>query len=198
MKNNKKIAIDIVLLLSDEMNKMACELSAKIIPSKDFKEYVLDNLNYFPHISLLMGTAKENEITSIRENILPILKKYLPLTVTFTKVELSANRFPYLVIKKTKKLASLQSEITKIIKVDYDATKKMCADSDISDQGIDFINNFRENNLGQGKFKLHLTLGFGDASFLNINFPIKTIVDTIAIGHIGYGCSFRKLLTKIT
>ena len=73
----------------------------------------------------------------------------------------------------------------------------MFFDTDISDQGVDWVNKFKENNISEGKYNIHTTLGLGDTGFLNFNLPIKTIVNTIAICHLGYGCSYRKILTKV-
>jgi hypothetical protein len=196
-EENKKIAIDIVLLLPDGLSKVVCDLSSKIIPVEGLKPYVLDNINYFPHISLLMGTAFEGDIEMIKEKIKPIIKKYFPLEITFSHIEISKNNFPYLAIEKSEKLTNLQKEISEIVELDYDATKEMCADPDISDFGISFINNFM-NNFNEGKSKLHVTLGLGDAGLLSIDFPLQTVLDTMAIGQIGYGCSCRKILSQVS
>jgi len=195
MKTENKIAIDIVLLLPDDTNKLARDLSSKIISPENMRPYKLGENDYLPHISLLMGTTFANNIESIKNKIEPILKKYLPIKITFTGIK--QGTFSYLEIEKTETLVALQNEIAENIQLDYDANKTMFLDPDISDQGVDWINKFRENNLGEAKFNLHVTLGLGDASSLNSNFPIKTIVNTLAICHIGYGCSCRKVFNKI-
>lgn len=192
-----KIAIDIALLLPDEMNKTICDLSSKIIPWKDLKPYVIDNINYFPHISLLVGTTERNNVEIIKEKIGPIIKKYLPLKIIFTSLRKDDVKFSFLVIGNIKELTNLRKEIASLISLDSDATKDMCFDKDISDGGVDFINNFRKDKFVKGNFEFHTTLGLGDASLLNINLPIETVVDTIVICHMGYGCSCRKILAKI-
>ncbi|MFA4975786.1 MAG: hypothetical protein WC839_03495 [Candidatus Paceibacterota bacterium] len=195
MNTENKIAIDIVLLLPDEMNKLARDLSSKIISPENMRQYKLGENDYLPHISLLMGTIFVNNIESIKNEIEPIVKKYLPIKITFTDIK--QGTFSYLAIEKTEALVALQNEIAENIQLDYDANKAMFLDPDISDQGVDWINKFKENNLGEGKFNLHVTLGLGDASSLNPNLPIETMVNTIAICHIGYGCSCRKVFEKI-
>lgn len=193
-----KIAIDIVLLLPDDMNKVICDLSSKIIPPKNAKPYVLDNVNYFPHVSLLMGTALESEIESIKEKLEPIFKKYIPFEINFTNIDTSHQEFPGLVIEKTQELINLRSEIADVIHLDNCATKEMFFDFDISDSAVDFVNNYREKKLDdKDKFELHTTLGFGDVNLLDINLPLKTTVNTLAIYHLGYCLSCRKVLAKV-
>ena len=193
---NKKIAISIVLLLPDEFNQMICSLSSKIIPPKGLKPYVLDNKKYLPHITLLMGTITEDKIRLIKKKIEIISKKYLPIKINL--INLKNNSFPSLDIQQTQELVDFQNEIAREIILDYDATKEMFVDSDISDLGVEWINKFKENNLSAGKFNIHLTLGSGDASYLEINLPIEVNINTIAISQIGYGCSCRKVLENIT
>ncbi len=190
-----KIAIDIVLLLSNETNDIICDFSKKIVTPKDLKPYVLDNINYIPHISLLMGVVTSDKLNLVKEKIKPILNKYLPLEITFDG--LIKNKFPGLEIKKTKELVNLQKDIAEAIHLDYDATRDMFFDADISDQGIEWINKFRENNINDGKYNIHITLGLGDIGSLDFNLPIKTTINTAAVCHIGYGCSCRKILAKI-
>lgn len=193
-----KIAIDIVLLLPDDINKVICDLSSKIIPAQDVKLYVLDNVNYFPHVSLLMGTALESEIESIKEKLELIVKKYLPLEITFTNIDTSHQEFPGLVVEKTQELINLRSEIADVIHLDNDATKEMFFDSDISDSAVDFVNNYREKKLDdKDKFELHTTLGFGDAKLLDISLPLKTTVNILAICYLGYCLSCRKVLARV-
>lgn len=191
-----KIAIDIALLLPDDLNKIICDLSSKIIPRKDLKPYVLDNVNYLPHISLLMGTTRENEVELIKEKIESIIKKYLPLKIIFSNLDKSG-KFPFLAIDNIGELTNLRKEIASLVYLDSDATKEMCFDTDISNGGIDFINNFRKDKVDVKQLEFHVSLGLGNASLLNIDLPIETTINTVAVCHVGYGCSCRKVLAKI-
>lgn len=195
MNTRNKVAIDIVLLLPDKMNRVACRLSERMISPEDMRPYKLGKNDYMPHVSLLMGTTSVENIESIKNKIETIVRKYLPLKITFTQIK--QGNFPYLVIEKTEELVALQNEIARDVQLDYDADKTMFFDSDISDKGVGYVNKFKENNLIEGKFNLHLTLGLGDPSPLDVDFPIETTVNTIAISHIGYGCSCRKVFEKI-
>ncbi|PIP68884.1 hypothetical protein CO033_00920 [Candidatus Nomurabacteria bacterium CG_4_9_14_0_2_um_filter_32_10] len=192
-----KIAIDIALLLPDKMNKIICDLSNKIIPHADLKPYILNNVNYLPHISILVGTIKIGEVGIIKEKIEQIIKKYLPLKITFKNLITKNTKFPLLDIGNIEELINLRKEIVSLVSLDSDATKEMCFDVDISNGGVDFINNFKRDKFIEESFEFHTTLGLGDASFLNVELPIETVVNTIAICHLGYGCSCRKVLAKI-
>lgn len=192
----KKLAIDIVLLFSEETNRILCDLSDKLITPLGEKPYILDNTNYIPHISLLMGTAYIEDIEKIEEKVKKVFQKYFPLKITFiSKID---SKFPGLMTKKTKELVDLQKEIADIITLDYDATRDMFVDPEISDKGIEWVNKYKENNLSNGKFNIHATIGYGDASNVDIEFPFEVTINTSAICHLGYGCSCRKILFKNT
>lgn len=198
---NRKIAIDIVFLLPNEIGKAVCDLSKKISLPKNQEPYVLDNIKYIPHASILMGIVEENKIGLIKEKLEPIIKKYLPLELDFTGVEnikWGEVIFPYLTIRNKRELKSLQEEIWQTVHLDYDSTRDAFFDANISDSGIDYVGNFKKNKIDKNDFDLHVTLGAGNRELVGVDFPPKAKINTVAICHLGYGCSCRKILSKIT
>lgn len=194
MTRNKKIAIDICLLLPDEINKLVYDLNSKVIPLEGMEHYVIDGINFFPHVSLSMGTAREEDIDSIKEELLKITKKYLPIKIIFTHIK--DRKFPSLEIKPEDNLINFQKEIVKEIKLDYDATREMFVGGNISDVGIEWVNEFIKHNIE--KYNLHTTIGLGDTSMIqNITFPIEVEINTLAIAHLGVYDSCRKILAQI-
>lgn len=190
-----KIAIDIVLLMPEEINKLAIDLSSKIIPPENTKPLRLGMDDYLPHVSLLMGTIFTNDIEKLKNKIESIIKKYLPLKIIFT--EINNGNLSYLDIEKNKQLNDLRSEIAQVANLDYDADASMIIDSEIEDGFLDWINNFKENNVGEDKFSFHLTIGAGNSILCKADFPTETTINTVAICHLGYKCSCRKVLVKI-
>jgi hypothetical protein len=194
MIKNKKIAIDIIFLLPDKINKLVYDLNSKIIPHEGMKHYVIDGINCFPHVSLSMGTTEEANLTEIKKKILKIAKRYLPMKIVFTGIK--NRKFPSLEIKADDKLINFQKEIVKEIELDYDASKEMFVDSEISDLGISWVNEFVKNNIE--KYNLHTTIGLGDISRVkDIRFPIEVEINTLAIAHLGVYDSCRKILKEI-
>ena len=68
-----KIAVDIVLLPSEEMTEMAISTNKELLKQNPAK-IVLDKKNCIPHISLAMGCIDERKINEI-DNILKTIAK---------------------------------------------------------------------------------------------------------------------------
>ncbi len=189
-----KIAIDIVLLFPDEINKLLYTLNSKIIPEEGMEHYIIDGVACFPHISLLMGITEAENIDFIKEKLFKIAQRYLPLNIRFTHIQ--NVKFPYLAIKPEDNLINFQKEIAREIKLDYDANKNMFVNSNISDAGVEWVNEYKKNNIE--KYNLHTTIGLGDVSMIrDVEFPIDIELCNLAITQLGVYCSCRKILAEV-
>ncbi len=197
--NNKmstKVAIDIALFLPEKIGAFVCDLSASLIRTNNMKPYIIDNKVYFSHVSLLMGTIERDNIFSVKEKIEPIVKKYLPLEVHITGIDTSL-KFPILTVEKTGGLFALHYEVMKSVNLGQDAVREMFVEPEVTDGSIEYVRNFRNARVGDN-FYPHITLGNGNTEHLKIEFPIRVSVNEIAICQLGYSCSCRKVLEKIT
>lgn len=188
---NQKVAIDIVLLLPQQVEQLVCDLSRKIIAPENTKALVLDGKNYIPHISLLMGTAELNDIEKHYAALQSIVQKYLPMNIVISALE--KNNFVSLKIEKTKQLSDLQNEITETIPLDYDATPEMFTNAEGGKEQVDWVNNYITNS-GGDNFDPHVTIGIGDGSACNTELPIEAKISSLAICRLGYGCSCRSII----
>ena len=73
----QKLAVDVVLLPSEEIVDKAIELNKELIKKFD-KKIILNKENCLPHISLAMGCINENDLPAI-EKILEEIAKQFPL-----------------------------------------------------------------------------------------------------------------------
>ena len=174
----KKIAIDVVLLTPEEIVDKSIELNREIIKKDD--RVILNKESCFPHITLLMGCLKEDDISEVNELLKDIAKDFSPLTLTITNTYGESSVGFETVVNKLSKYLS------------YDATPDMLyppvKPENIS---VPWINNFKKNATFENFFP-HITLGFGKVP--DIELPITFTVSKLALCHLGNYCTCRKIL----
>ena len=109
-----KIAVDAVLLPSDEMMDKAIEINQRLI-EQNSDNIVLNKTNCLPHISLAMGAIDKSNIREIGDILLEIAQKYsfkrLIATDFSINMDSSNNTVSVLYIKKTNNLQLLHEEV---------------------------------------------------------------------------------------
>ena len=194
-----KIAVDVVLLPSEEMADKAIAANKKLLEQNAAK-IVLDKEKCLPHISLAMGCIEEKDIEEI-DTILKTIIHENPLgQLTATGIHISANKAGEKVscfeIERTEELQSLHEEVMKRLAryLSYDVMAEMVISSQTSESALDWIKNYPENS-GFDNFFPHITIGYGEID--NFKFPIKFDASKLALCHLGNHCTCRKILASV-
>ena len=195
-----KIAIDVVLLPSDEMTDRAIEANAELV-EKFGREIVLNKENCLPHISLAMGCIVERDIASI-EKVLESVAKESPLgDLKVIGIPTSTNargeQVSVFEIAKTKELQALHEKVMKKVTpyLSYDVTSDMIyGDEQVAQTTLLWIENYAEKS-SFANFLPHITIGYGQIA--GQSFPIQFAVSKLALCHLGNHCTCRKILASI-
>ncbi|MCP4256405.1 MAG: hypothetical protein GY774_02635 [Planctomycetes bacterium] len=192
-----KIAVDIVLLPSEEMTDKAIAANKELLKHYTAK-IVLDKENCLPHISLAMGCIEEKDIGKIDEILKTITKETTLGQLNSTGIHIGTNtageKVSLLEIEKTEALQSLHEEVMHelVPYFSYDVRAEMLLSlSETNESTLDWIKNYPEKSSFENFFP-HITIGYGE--IINFSFPIKFNVPKLALCHLGNHCTCRKVL----
>ncbi len=195
-----KIAVDVVLLPSDEMTDKAIRANAELV-EKFGSEIVLNKENCLPHISLAMGCIDERDISSI-EKVLKLIAGESPLgNLTISNIRTSTNSRGEIVsvfeIVKTKKLQLLHEKVMKKLEpfFSYDVSEDMMYDEEATENTLPWIRKYPEKASFEN-FLPHITIGYGQIENVP-SFPMEFAVSRLALCHLGNHCTCRKILASI-
>ena len=195
-----KIAVDVVLLPSDEMMDKAIQVNADLV-EKFGSEILLNKENCMPHISLAMGCINERDIASIKRllELIAELKPTLPMTVTGirTSINTRGEKVSLCQIEKTKELQSFHEKVMKKVTLyfSYNINSDMIyGDEDVAETTLLWIKNYPEKASFEN-FSPHITIGYGEIE--NGPFPIKFTASRLALCHLGNHCTCRKILVSV-
>lgn len=194
-----KIAVDVVLLPSDEMMDKAIRANAELV-EKFGSEIVLNKENCLPHISLAMGCINEGDIVAIEKVLESIAQKSPLKTLAASGIRTSINAKGQTVsvfeIVKTKVLLALHEKVMKKVKpyLSYDVTEDMIYDGKAAETSLQWIKNY-PGKASFENFLPHITIGYGQIE--NGPFPIEFSTSRLALCHLGNHCTCRKILTSI-
>jgi len=196
-----KIAIDIVLLPSDEIMDKVVAMSNDLFKETNNDTIILNKKDCLPHVSLAMGCINEGDLPKIEKILKDISSRFKPFNLKFTKVDFvttpKGETVSGLSIEKTSKLQELHEKIMDKL------TKYFTENVTISalypkpkpeETTLFWINGFRDKSSFEN-FSPHITIGFGELK--NINFPIIGNTKKLAICHLGNYCTCRKVLASI-
>ncbi len=192
-----KIAVDVVLLPSEEVTNQAIEANKKLL-----KQYadriVLDKENCLPHISLAMGCMDEQDIPDFEKILQAIVEKYHPGQLNIAGIKIGTNALGEKVsafeIKKTEKLLSLHEEVMRRMMpyFSYDVTAEMVlSPPKACESTLLWIKNYPEKS-AFGNFFPHITIGYGQVD--DLSFPAEFTASKLALCHLGNHCTCRKVL----
>jgi 2'-5' RNA ligase len=194
-----KIAVDVVLLPSEEMMDKAIQTNDELV-QKFGSEIVLSKDNCLPHISLAMGCIDERDIPYI-EKVLKLIAGEKPLgRLIISNIRTSTNSRGEIVsvfeIDKTKELQSLHEKVMKEVQpfFIYNVAEDMIYNAEVAESTLLWIKNYPEKASFEN-FLPHITIGYGLIE--NGSFPIEFAVSRLALCHLGNHCTCRKILASI-
>jgi len=189
--------IDIVILPPENITNKSIEFNEKILD----KQFInLNRENQIPHITLLMGGMKINDIDLIWERILKIVEKVKVLTLTINEIRVKST-YSGLHILRTPELDELHSSMVREIMplLRYDNDLSCIAEyPNVQEKTLTWLNGFSKSSILE-KYNPHITLGDGRLNDLSeVKLPIAFNGVRIAICHLGDYCSCHWILREIT
>lgn len=193
-----KIAIDVVLLLSDEILDKTIELNKELLKNHENK-IVLHRENCVPHISLAMGCIEEKDLSQVKKGLKEIIKEFKSFDLTALKLKADISPigeiFTSIKIENNEKLQKFHEIIMKRLwkYFSYKPDKSMLFNSDeVEDITMHWIVRYAEHYRNPFLFDPHISIGFGDIE--SSDFPIDFMSTRLAIYQLGNYCTCRKEL----
>jgi 2'-5' RNA ligase len=195
-----KIAVDVVLLPSEEMTNRAIEANKKLL--KQYPErIILDKEHCLPHISLDMGCMDERHITDIEKILISIAEKYNPgrLSVVCinTMTDSLGEKVSSFEVKKTNRLISLHRQVMRRMTpyFSHDVSAEMVlSPPKPSESTLLWIKNYPEKSAFENFFP-HITIGYGQVD--DLSFTAEFTASKLAICHLGNHCTCKKILAVV-
>ncbi len=183
------IAIDIVLLLPEEIIDLCIEINRKFKRNID-----LGKKDFIPHISLGMACVDEKDLEKIKKALPKIKRLYLEIE-KIKYYETDEGKKSSFSIKKNEKLQKLHEQVMDILSplIKCKVSEEMIVGDELSERSRQIINNY-EKEFAYEHYWPHITLSCFDANYEKV--PIKFTVDTLAIFQLGNGCTCRKIINK--
>ncbi len=161
------IAIDVVLLPSDEMMDKAIEANRELL-KQCTEKIILSKESCLPHISLAMGCIDERDIADI-ETVLQAIAKQCPLgQLSVIGIEIGTNsageKVSLFQIEKTEALQSLHEQVMRRLApyFHYDVRADMMLSPPMaSESTLAWIKSYPEKSSFE-KFFPHITIGYGE------------------------------------
>ena len=192
-----KIAVDVVLIPSEEMTDTAIEANRKL-SKKNPDKIVLDREKSLPHISLAMGCIDQRKIADIEIILRKIAEKlpirFLNIVNIHTHTNITGEKVSVLQIENTDRLQSLHEQVMTSMKpyFSYDVTADMLlSDGTVGESTLQWIKNYPAES-GYENFFPHITLGYGEIRLESL--PVRFNVSKIALCRLGNHCTCRKVL----
>jgi 2'-5' RNA ligase len=194
-----QIAVDVVLIPSDQITNIAIEANKKLT-EKNPDKIILDREKCLPHISLAMGCIDQKQIADIGKILRKIAEEssvgFLRIVGVHTHTNTTGEKVSVLKIENTDRLRSLHERVMSSMKpyFSYDITADMVFGNEtVSKSTLLWIKNYPAES-GYEKFFPHITLGYGETILENL--PIDFTVSKIALCHLGNHCTCRKVLAS--
>jgi len=192
-----KIAVDVVLLPSQEVTSKTIEANKKLL-----KQYadriILDNINCLPHISLAMGCMEEQNIPDIGKILHTIAGKYNPGSLNIAGINIGTNALGEKVssfeIEKTERLLSLHKEVMRTAApyFSYDVTEEMVlSPPKAGESTLLWIRSYPVMSAFENFFP-HITIGYGQLD--DFSYTAEFAASKLALCHLGNHCTCRKVL----
>ncbi|UCF15876.1 MAG: hypothetical protein JSW59_00150 [Phycisphaerales bacterium] len=194
-----RIAVDVVLLPSDEVADRAIEANRQLLKQCPNK-IVLDRENCLPHISLAMGCINHSDITNIGSILRELTEKHPPAELVSVGIHVGINsageKVSVLELETTETLQSLHEEVMRGLQLyfSYDVTADMVhSRPQACESTLRWIREFPEKSSFQ-RFFPHITLGYGQLADFSI--PARFTAQRLALCHLGNHCTCRKILAS--
>ena len=195
-----KIAIDVVLLPSEEVMDICIEVSKKFKPRSR-----LNKINCLPHISLAMGVIEEKQLGEIGRILDSVSKQFSSQKLEITKVDCSIKpdgRKSYgFKVKKSKKLKELHKKvmdgIVPLCDYKYVTIEMFNQDDPVEEISTYWVKNYGKKYGNPTLFKPHISLSCKEDVVYD-QVPIKFLAKRLALCHLGDHCTCRRILWETT
>ena len=195
----KKIAINVVILPPDPVMDLALEWNRMLCKSQQ-TNIALGKLQYLPHISIVMGCIRADQLEHANAILESIATQHRALDLKVHNIRTvsteSGNKVITFDILLTQELAVLHESIVDAFRplLTQDADDDAINDSPpISPGAVDWINHYIPDQCFD-HFWPHITLGFGDPP--DTFHPISFLASRLAICHLGNHCTCRTILAE--
>ena len=194
-----EIAVDVVLLPSEEMSDKAMAANKELLKQCPGK-IVLDKESCLPHLSLAMGCINERDLADIEKILQTIAKQsslgQLNIIGIHTETNSAGEQVSVVQIERTEALQSLHEEVMRRLApyFNYEVTADMVLrPPGASESTLAWIKSYSEKSSFE-KFFPHITIGYGEIN--NFSFPIKFAASKLALCHLGNHCTCRRILAS--
>ncbi len=206
-KNEKIIAIDVLLTISEEMRAQAIQLN-ELMKENNPETIKLDE-NHIPHITLLQCFIKEDDLTNVKkslEGLYEDIKNDTLYAESFFYYKEKEESFAMIVVEKSLKLLKLHEKAIEMVKpfIVYNGGVESFVQnpdgSRISESTVAYVPEFIEKH-SYKNFDPHISLGVADRFFLdsldqNVFKPITFKATSISVYHLGDHGTAQKLIWK--
>lgn len=196
-----KIAIDVVIIPPEEIMDKVIAINQKEA-KKGNARGPLARDDFYPHISLAMGTIKRGDLNRVKKILTEILENKRPLKLEFTGIyyatKSDGSKSYAFKVKNNPYLRKIHEEIMDQLLpfFSYDATvKELYHQENEKTEPPGHVNKYRDKSSFKN-FDPHLTLRCKEAKFNE--FPLNFTASTIAICHVGTETTCRKILFQTT
>ncbi len=187
-----KIAIDVVLLLPEEINQLCRKLNS----FTDTKEYILMSEGYQPHITLGMGSLNVEDLRIFIQELESLKSEAKMLETSI--LGLKTGKYLYFEIDVNAQLRKLHTKVFDLIheysagSVSLENFYEMPEYSTI----VDWVNNFVHNSAYE-KYNPHITLARNvEQTEVELKLPIQFKPAAIGLFHLGVHGTCKRLLYK--
>lgn len=194
-----KIAVDAVLLPSEEMTLGAIEANRELQKQHPGR-IILDGETCLPHISLAMGCINHSDIVNIGRILPELVEKNHPGDLISTDIHVGTNSVGETVsvlrLERTETLQFLHEEVMQRLQpyFSHDVTAEMVlSPPQACESTLRWIREFPGKSSYQSFFP-HITLGYGQLT--DFPFPARFTAEKLALCHLGNHCTCRKILAS--
>jgi len=197
-----KIAIDIAVLPPQEIMDKVIAINRREAERGNAHGRLAKN-DFYPHISIAMGTIKQENLDEIKIILDNLLKNQKPLSVELVElyyaVGSDGSKTYGLKMKKTKEIQNIHEKLMRSLVpyFSYDATIEDLYKKENDEEKTnhpDHINKYLNHSFEN--FDPHLTLRCKEVETAEL--PIIFTASTIAICHVGTRTTCRKILFQKT
>ncbi len=192
---NKK-AIDVVLLLSEEMMDKAIDINQELLKRGEPRKMVLNKTNCLPHISILMGCLADRNFDKVSSLLNEVVSRHTIFNLQIAEAQQEGTS-TVLNVHKDTRLQDMHETIVEELKpfLTHDAVAEMLYNpAEAGPNSLEYINNFL-NQASFENYSPHITVGSGP--YQADIFPIPFTAPTLAICHLGNYCTCREILYQV-
>lgn len=196
--DTNKIAVDVVLIPPDEVAQLAIDIN-RSFPDTAKENYALDTKTCIPHITLMMGLIRRDQVPDIGAKLAVVAEGLAALDLQITgyaaSTEPDGKVISGLEIAKTPELQKLHEAILDEMSSTfvYDGVEKnmFYSPPPVNEVPLYWVKGFPKTSVRE-HYKPHITLGLGEPK-QEIT-PVQFNASKLALCHLGNYCTCRDIL----